>query len=79
MTEEDTVIYVNYAAGINKVAQNLKVYPMEFYVLMSNFESWSVYDSISIEYFYNMMLSTDWFAEMLRLRLLEVYDRELVD
>lgn len=25
------------------------------------------------------MASTDWFAEMLRLRLLEVYDRDLVD
>lgn len=79
MSAEESAIYVNYAAGINKVVENLKVYPMEFFVLMTSFEPWTVKDSISIEYLFNAMLSTDWFAEMLRLRLLEVYDRELVD
>jgi len=79
ITEEESAIYVNYAAGINKVAENLKVYPMEFYVLMTSFEPWTVKDSLACEYLFNAMLSTDWFAEMLRVRLLEIYDRDLVD
>ena len=79
MTEEESSIYINYANGINKVVENIKVYPMEFHVLMTSFEPWTIRDSVSIEYFSNAMISTDWFAEMLRLRLLEVYDRDLVD
>ena len=70
---------VNYAAGINKVVENIKVYPFEFQVLMTSFEPWSEKDSLACAYLYNAMASTDWFAEMLRLRLLEVYDRTLVD
>ena len=70
---------LNYAAGINKVAHNLKVYPVEFYVLFTSFHDWTVKDSVACQYLYNALASADWFAEMLRLRLLEVYDRELVD
>ena len=47
--------------------------------MMSSFEPWSVRDSLACASFYNALASTDWFAEMLRLRLLEVYDRDLVD
>ena len=52
---------------------------MEFYIFMTGFEPWTVKDSLSIEYLINTLISTDWFVEMLRIRLLEVYDRELVD
>ena len=52
---------------------------MEFYVLMTDFEPWTVRDSISIEYMINVLISADWFSEMIRLRLLEVYDRDVVD
>ena len=79
MTEEESSVYLNYANGINKVVENLKVYPMEFYVLMTNFEPWTVKDSLSIEYLINVLISADWFSEMIRLRLLEVYDRDMVD
>ena len=79
MTEEESSVYLNYANGINKVVQNIKVYPMEFYVLMTDFEPWTVRDSISIEYMINVLISADWFSEMIRLRLLEVYDRDVVD
>ena len=46
---------------------------------MTSFEPWTVYDSLSCSYFLTFMGSTDWFVEMLRVRLLEVYDRDLVD
>ena len=46
---------------------------------MTSFQPWTVKDSLSCEYLFNAMQSADWFAEMLRLRLLEIYDRDLVD
>ena len=79
LSKDEEAVFINYAAGINKVVENLKVYPMEFHIMMSSFEPWSVKDSLACASFYNALASTDWFAEMLRLRLLEVYDRELVD
>ena len=79
LSKDEEAVFINYAAGINKVVENLKVYPMEFHIMMSSFEPWSVRDSLACASFYNALASTDWFAEMLRLRLLEVYDRDLVD
>lgn len=69
----------NYAAGINKVVDNLKTYPLEFHALFTSFEPWTPKDSLACQSLYNVVVSTDWFAEMLKLRLLEVYSRELVD
>jgi acyl-homoserine lactone acylase PvdQ len=76
---DEEAVFTNYASGINKVVQNIKTYPLEFHVLFTSFEPWTVKDSVACEYLISAMASTDWFAEMLRLRLLEVYDRELVD
>ena len=70
---------MNYAAGINKVVEKIQVYPMEFQVLMTSFEPWTPADTIATINFYHLVASSDWFAEMLRLRLLEVYDKDLVD
>jgi len=75
----ELAVLKNYAGGINKVVENIKVYPLEFHVLFTSFEPWSPRDSLACQFFYNLLASTDWFAEMLRVRLLEVYERELVD
>ena len=79
LTSEEQTVLQNYANGVNKVVDNIKVYPAEFQFLMTSFEPWTVYDSLSCSYFLTFMGSTDWFVEMLRVRLLEVYDRDLVD
>ena len=76
---DEEAVLTNYAGGINKVVKNIKTYPLEFHVLLTSFEPWTVKDSLAIEYFFSAVASTDWFAEMLRVRLLEVYDRDLVD
>jgi len=72
-------ILTNYAAGINKVVEELKIYPFEFQLLWTSFEPWTVRDSVACQTVGNALVSVDWFAEMLRVRLLEVYDRDLVD
>lgn len=79
LPKEEEVVFLNYAAGINKVVENIKVYPAEFQILFASFEPWTVRDSVACQYLYNAFVSTDWFAEMLRVRLLEVYDKDLVD
>jgi len=76
---EDNAVLLNYAAGINKVAENLQVYPWEFHILFTSFEPWTVKDSVACQYFFSALVSVDWFAELLRVRLLEVYDRDVVD
>lgn len=38
MNDEDKLILLNYCAGINKVAENLHVYPLEFYMFWQDFE-----------------------------------------
>ena len=42
LSSDEMVVLTNYAAGINKVAQNIKVYPLEFYLLWSSFEPWTI-------------------------------------
>ena len=79
ISQEDLDTFSNYAAGINKVVENIVVYPPEFQILWSSFEPWEPRDSASSVLFIQMCLSTDWFSELLRERLLEVYDKELVD
>ena len=77
--QEDSDMLENYAAGINKVVENIKVYPPEFQFTWNSFAPWTPQDSVSIEFFYVFALSTDWYVELLRERLLEIYDKDLVD
>jgi hypothetical protein len=39
-------VYENYAAGINKVASNVQMWPFEFYLLWVDFEPFTVKDAI---------------------------------
>ena len=79
LQQDDLDALVNYAAGVNKVKESIVVYPREFMVLWTGFEDWTPKDSVSVEQLIILFVSTDWFIELLRERLLEVYDKPLVD
>jgi len=53
--------------------------PVEFQMLWLSFDEWTPLDSLMHWHLIVHMLSGDWFAEMLRERLTEVYDRQFVD
>lgn len=44
-----------------------------------DFEIFTPRDSVAIQYVLTMFISSDWFFEVTRSRLLEIYDREFVD
>lgn len=77
--DEDRLILENYCAGVNKVAENLHVYPLEFYMFWQEFEPFTIEDSVAIHYLTILFVSGDWFYELVRERLLEIYSRETVD
>lgn len=79
VTDEERLILENYVAGINKVAENLHVYPLEFYIFWHNFEPFTIEDSVAISFLTNQFVAGDWFYEMVRERLLEVYPKDKVD
>jgi penicillin amidase len=77
--DEDKLILQNYAAGVNKVVENIHVYPVEFYMFWQNFEPFAIEDSVAIQFLTTVFVSSDWFFEMVRERLLEVYPKPMVD
>jgi len=46
---------------------------------MTSFETWTPFDSLAYGSFLEAVSSTDWYVEMLRVRMLEVYERDVVD
>ena len=76
---EDMTVLENYSAGINKVLENMVVYPPEFQITWSTFEPWEAKDSVSLVFMMTYFVSHDWYGELLRERLLEVYDKSFVD
>ena len=79
LPQEDLDILENYAAGINKAVQNIEVWPPEFYIIWSDFEPWTPRDTLSMQYILMFGITSDWYGELLRERLLEIYDKEFVD
>lgn len=79
ISDEQRLIVENYVAGVNKVAENLHYYPLEFYMFWQNFEPFTIEDSVAIQFLTTIFVSGDWFYEMVRERLLEVYSRDMVD
>jgi len=64
---------------VNKGVKSLKVLPAEFYLLWTDFEPWTLEDSAAVMYILDYFLSIDGWNTMLRERLLEIYDKTLVD
>ena len=77
--DDDLLLLENYAAGINKVAEELHVWPLEFYMLWSDFEPWTPRDSVAISYILANFVTSDWAFELTRTRLLEVFPRDFVN
>jgi penicillin amidase len=77
--DDDLLLLENYAAGINKVAEELHVWPLEFYLLWSDFEPWTPRDSVAISYILANFVTSDWAFELTRTRLLEVFPRDFVN
>ena len=46
--QDDLDAFENYAAGINKVVENIVVYPPEFKLLWNSFDPWLPTDTVSI-------------------------------
>ena len=79
LDEEERNLIQNYCNGVNKAARNVKLYPVEFYIVMAGFEDITPYDVASYLSLLTLFLSRDWCHEYLRSRLTEIYDREFVD
>lgn len=69
-----------YADGVNDLVDSLSWYPIEFYLMWTpHFEPWTVEDSLCYQSLFQYFISFDWFLELTRQRLTEIYDKELVD
>jgi len=79
LNDEDRNFLQNYVNGINKVAENVALYPAEFYILMTGFDKFTIDDVAGMIMFFRVFLTRDWDVEYLRGRLTEIYDREFVD
>ena len=77
--DKNRVILENYANGINKVFEQKQVYPIEFYILSHDFRPFTPIDSVAIQYLMTLSITSDWYFELTRTRLLEVYPKEFVD
>ena len=70
----------SYAKGINDFVDSMILHPIEFYILwLPKFEHWTVEDTIGMQVLMQYFISFDWFLELTRQRLTEIYDKELVD
>ena len=70
----------SYAKGVNDYIDSLTWYPLEFYLLWTPHpEIWKPEYTIRAQVLMQYFLSFDWFLELTRQRLTEIYDKELVD
>lgn len=78
LSDEDREFYQNYADGVNFCVENMKVYPPEFYILWTDFEPWTVEDSIRQKVMMDAVSTFDHYLEIWRDKLAKVYDIGLV-
>jgi hypothetical protein len=45
----------------------------------TDFEPWTPFDTLSIIHLMTVFLSTDWYFELMRGRLTEIYDKDFID
>ena len=69
-----------YSDGVNDYIDSMSWYPIEFYIMQAPHpEPWTPEDSVSMQVLMQYFLSFDWFLELTRQRLTEIYDKDLVD
>jgi hypothetical protein len=64
---------------VNACASNLKVLPLEFYILWTDFEPWKPVDTITINFMMAKFLSFDYPIELMRHKLSRVYPMSIVN
>lgn len=72
-------MYENYAAGINKAFENMQSYPIEYYLLWTDFEPFTAKDGMSMQVLMSSFCTSDWHIELFRERLSEIYPIDLVE
>ena len=55
-----------YSQGVNDFVSNMKFYPIEFYLLWTDFEPWTPADSLGMHVLLQYFISFDWFFELTR-------------
>ena len=78
LNQEDRRTIDAYVEGVNFCAANLKVLPVEFYMLWTDFRSWTAEDVMITRKFLDYVSSFDAQLELARDRLAEVYPVSLV-
>jgi acyl-homoserine lactone acylase PvdQ len=75
----------SYAKGVNDFVDSMDWWPLEFYMMWTGghgqggFEPWTPEDTLCVQVMVQYFISFDWFLELTRQRLTEIYDKELVD
>lgn len=59
-----------YCDGVNDYAKHVKFLPFEFYLFFTEWEPWTVEDTLSMLGFMSFLLEFDWMYELARQRLL---------
>jgi len=75
---ENLKILEVYTQGINDFVANMKVYPFEFYLTWQEFHTWTVEDTLTVQGFLQYLITFDWFMEVVREKLLDIYDWNIV-
>ena len=57
----------------------MKVYPLEFYMTWQEFHTWTVEDTLTVQGFLQYLITFDWFMEVVREKLLDIYDWNIVE
>jgi len=65
-----------YADGINHYVATMKYHPLEFWLIWTTFENFTVTDSMTIYKFLSFTTSMDWITELIRTRLAEEVGQE---
>ena len=48
LSAEDRLLFENYAAGVNKMVENIQQWPTEFHILQKDFEPYTAGDAVAI-------------------------------
>lgn len=78
ISDEDREILEAFSLGINTCAQNVKVWPIEFYIMWADFKPWEPKDTVGIHMLMALFLSLDHPFEIVRHKLSKIYDWDTV-
>lgn len=65
-----------YADGINEAVRSLPMLPIEFQIFGSDFEPWTIYDTITFVKLMSLNTIHDFLSEFVRSQFMEIYSRQ---